>query len=239
MFKVADYIGCPTEGNIDFICKEYPWMRREIFKVFDFWSRYVKIEKSDEVRRKLGLSNKFIAVYGGSVGPAQKLEHLVDLAYACQGENDIIILVLGKGSQFDKIRDLAMTRKVNNMLFLPFLPQNDYLQLLSSCNAGFIVLNEKHATPNFPSKTLSYFNLQIPILASIDYVTDYGEFLEKTGTGLWSYSGNVNTFKKNLLKLYCNPQICENIKKKQLEYFNEHMQPHHAYEAIINHINGK
>lgn len=239
MFKLADFIGCPTKGNIDFISKEYPWVKQDVFRVFNFWSKPIAFEKSDSIKEQLGLKDKFIAIYGGSVGPAQKLEHLVHLAEACKDESNIIFLILGKGSQVEANRIIAEEKGLKNIIFLPFMNQNEYNQLLSSCNAGFIVLNEKHATPNFPSKTLSYFNFQIPILASIDYITDYGRFLDETKTGLWSYSGDVETFKKNLLEIYHNPELCEEIKRNQIEYFRRCMLPEHAYTAIIKHINEK
>lgn len=237
MFKLADYVWCPTQGNVDFICNEYPWMNRNKFLVSSFWANPINIEKTDSIKEKLGLKDKFLAIYGGSAGPAQKLEHLVNLADICKDETGILFLILGKGAQIETIKSIAQEKKLNNILFLPFMEQTEYLQLLSSCNAGFIVLNEDHATPNFPSKTLSYFNMQIPILASIDYVTDYGAFLDRTKTGLWSYSGAVEDFKNNLLKLYHNPELCEEIKNNQLEYFYNNMLPEHAYSAIINHIN--
>lgn len=237
MFKLADYVWCPSQGNVDFICKEYPWMNQNKFVVSNFWAKPIKIEKTDSIKEKLGLKDKFLAIYGGSVGPAQKLEHLVNLADICKDETGIVFLILGKGGQIEAIKSLAQEKKLKNILFLPFMEQTEYLQLLSSCNAGFIVLNEDHATPNFPSKTLSYFNMQIPILASIDYVTNYGAFLDRTKTGLWSYSGAVEDFKNNLLKLYHDSKLCEEIKSNQLEYFYNNMLPEHAYSAIINHIN--
>lgn len=236
LFKLADYIGCPTQGNIDFIHKAYPWIRLEKFHLIDFWSKFINIEKSDKIREKLGLNGKFVAIYGGSIGVAQKLEHLIDLADSCKEKKDIVFLILGRGAQLEKIKQLAEKKNLENIQFISFLPQNDYLQLLSSCNIGFVILNEKMATPNFPSKTLSYFNLQIPILASIDYVTDYGKFLDKTKTGLWSYSGDIESFKKNLLKLYSDSQLCEEFKSNQIKYFKDNMQPHNAYKKIIEHL---
>lgn len=237
LFKLADFIGCPSYGNIDFIKKEYPWLSNTKFKVIDFWSNSMNVKSICNVRKKYGIENKFVAIYGGSVGVAQRIEHLIDLAYSCKDEKEIIFLILGKGTQLENIKNLVKKRELENVMFIPFLPHEDYIKLLSSCDAGFVVLNEKLATPNFPSKTLLYFNLQIPILAAIDYVTDYGKFLEKTGTGLWSYTGDVENIKKNLLKLYTDSNLCARIKENQIRYFNDNMQPKNAYQTIINHIN--
>lgn len=236
MFKSADYIGVPTKGNVKFIRGLYPWINESICAVFPFWQPPMSIIKKN-VKKEFGLENKFVVIYGGSVGPAQKLEHLVDLAENTQEYDDIIFLVLGRGSKMEAIKKMASQKQLKNIVFKDFIPQKDYLQLLSSCDVGLIVLNEKHATPNFPSKTLSYFNLQVPVLAALDYVTDFGDYLEQTGTGLWCYSDDIETFKSQLLRLYNDQALRTSIRDNQKECFYHYMQPNYAYNVIIEQLN--
>ena len=236
LFKNVDFIGVPTPGNMEYLKQQCRWLKDNQFSVFPFWQKPVELHIDNSIRNKYGLGTKFVAIYGGSVGPAQKLEHLVALAYSVRDNEDILFLVLGKGSNLDEIKYMVKEKGLSNVLFLDFLPQSEYLQLLSSCNAGMIILNEKHATPNFPSKACSYFNLMVPILASIDYVTDFGLFLESTNTGLWSYSGDNDTFKSNLLRLYEDNELRETIRNNEIDYFNSNMHPRHAYNAIMEQL---
>lgn len=229
----ADYIGCPTEGNISFIRSEYPWLPVERFNIIRFWQKELQVETSQSVRDKYGLVGKFVAIYGGSVGKAQRIEHIINLAISCKEYEDIVFLILGKGAYLENIKVMVKEERLTNVLFKEFLPQNDYLKLLSSCDVGFIVLNEKHATPNFPSKTLSYFNLKVPVLAAIDKVTDFGAYLDKNEAGLWSIAGDTDAFKKNLLKYYQSPQLREKISENAYKLYKETMQPKNAYDSII------
>lgn len=238
-FKLADYIGVPTKGNVRFARLQYPWLKEELFSVYPFWQRTIDVEKGNGIKAKYGLQDMFVVIYGGNVGPAQRIEHLVDLAEQVQEYEDIVFIILGKGSRLQAIKDMVAERALKNVVFKDFLPQQDYLQFLSACDAGLIMLNEEHATPNFPSKTMSYFDLQIPVLAAIDYVTDFGQFLEETGTGLWSYSGDTETFKRNLLALYQNPEMASSIKERQKAYFEKYMQPEYAYSMIMEQVNKK
>jgi glycosyltransferase involved in cell wall biosynthesis len=238
-FKLADYIGVPTKGNVRFARQLYPWLKEELFSVYPFWQRTMGVEKGSEIKEKYGLAGKFVVMYGGNVGPAQRVENLVSLAEQVQDYKDIVFLILGKGSRLPVIQQMVVEKHLENVVFKDFLPQQDYLQLLAACDAGLIMLNEVHATPNFPSKTMSYFDLQIPVLAAIDRITDFGQFLEETGTGMWSYSGDTETFKKNLLRLYQDSELVASIKENEKEYFKQYMQPEYAYTTIMNQIGTK
>lgn len=237
LFKTADYIGCLSKGYIDYIIKLYPSENISKYFVLNLWGNKLEAKKDNTIRRRLGLEDKFVCIYGGTVGPAQKLEHILDLADSIKSNNDIRFLIVGKGKHIANLKEQSEERSLTNVLFLDFLPQNEYLNLLSSCDAGLIVLNEKHASPNIPSKTLSYFSLGIPVLAAIDHITDYGQLLDTTETGLWCYSGDIASFKKNLLTLYNNPELRKKMAANGIRFFNEYMQPANAYNTIMEAIN--
>lgn len=236
MMKLADYVGCPTDGNIEFIRKEYPWMSLGKFGIVRFWQKEICAERSEALRRELGLEGKFVAIYGGSVGKAQRLEHVIELAEACKDYEDLVFLILGKGAYLPVIEKMVSDKQLNNVMFKQFMPQEQYLQLLASCDAGFIILNEKHATPNFPSKTMSYFNLRVPVLAAIDPVTDYGKYLDENKAGLWSIAGDVESFRANLLKYYNSKDYRKEVKENAYRLYKETMLPVHAYHSIMSQI---
>lgn len=238
-FGLADYIGVPTKGNVRFARMQYPWLKEEMFAIYPFWQRTSGIKRDDGIKAKYGLDGKYVVMYGGNVGPAQSIEHLVELAEKLKDYSDILFLILGKGSRLEAVKKMVSEKELTNVEFKSFLPQEDYLQLLASCDVGLIMLNEVHATPNFPSKTMSYFDLQVPVLAAIDYVTDYGAFLEETGTGLWNYSDDIEKFKANLLHLYNHPEVSDAIRARQRKYFDHYMQPEYTYSVIMNQIKEK
>jgi glycosyltransferase involved in cell wall biosynthesis len=237
-FCLADYIGVPTEGNVRFARMLHPWLREDMFAVYPFWQRTMGVARDVDIKKKYGLDGKFVVMYGGNVGPAQRIEHLVELASCMQDYNDVLFLILGKGPGLDSVKKMVADRKLLNVEFKAFLPQEDYLRLLASCDVGLILLNELHATPNFPSKTMSYFDLQVPVVAAVDYVTDFGLFLKETGTGLWNYSDDIEQFRANLLLIHDHPEVVESIRAKQRQYFDQYMQPEYTYNVIMNQVKG-
>ena len=237
MFKQADYIGIPTKGNISFIKKMYPWISDGKFEVFPFWQKPIELAQTESIKSKLGLDNKFVVIYGGSVGAAQRVDHMIELAETCRDKSDIVFLILGKGAYLDTLKQIVSDKGLENVIFYSFLPQKEYLSLLSSCDVGMIILNEKLGSPNFPSKTMSYMNLKVPILAAVDYVTDYGEYLDENRAGLWAYSDDVQMLKTQLLKYYESNELRKEIINNAYSLYCRTMTPEYAYKIIMKQIN--
>lgn len=238
MIKAADYIGCPSQRNIDFALSFHPWAANKDIHVVNYCLYPVDYSSfSNEFRVKHHLEDKFIAIYGGSINIAQKIENVIDLAESCVGYSDLVICIVGKGSKFEAIKQNALSRKLNNILFLDFMPKTEYMSLLTSCDVGLVSLNEKLQMPNIPSKTLTLFNMKKPIVASIDYSTDYGKFLENAGAGKWSYAGDTETFRDNLLALYKDRKLCRQMGENGYRFFLENMVPEKSYLTIMKHLN--
>lgn len=236
MFKQADYIGVPTKGNVSFIRGYYPWIDEKRFSVFPFWQKPIELKKNDSIRTELGLQDKFIVIYGGSVGAAQRIEHIIELAEACRKVEDIVFLILGRGAYLPVIKQMAEDKGLHNVTFKDFIPQEQYLQLLGACDVGLIVLNEKMATPNFPSKSLSYFNLKVPVLAALDHVTDFGNMMTENKAGLWAYSDDISSLKEKLMEYYYSKELRETTAQNAYNLFMETMTPKYAYSMIIKQI---
>lgn len=234
MFKRADYIGCPTKGNVDFIKKYYNFIKDEQFDFLPFWQNEINVQPNYQLREEFGLKDKFVVIYGGSVGAAQRIEHIIELAEACKDYKDIVFVILGKGAYLDVIKGMVVEKKLENVVFKAFLPQDQYLRFLAACDVGMIILNERMATPNFPSKSLSYLNMRVPILAALDHTTDFGEYLEDNNAGLWGYSDDIPTLKKKLVSYYENKELREKVKENGYQLFKNHLTTQQAYQKIIN-----
>lgn len=238
MMKLANYIGCPTKGNIDFILKEYPNMNKDNFQLLPFWQKPTDNVLPDVSvkERDPKLKDKFIVVYGGSIGAAQRIEHMIELAEVCKNERGIVFLILGKGAYLPVIKQMAEEKKLDNVVFKEFLPQKEYLALLATCDVGMIILHEKMATSNFPSKSLSYFNMKVPILAALDYSTDFGDYLVEHNAGLWAHSDDIPALKDKLMLYYNDRKLLDEIKNNAYKLYIENLQPKHACEKILKFI---
>lgn len=236
MIKLADFIGCPTKGNVSFVKKYYPFVKDDVFDLLPFWMNELIITPNYSLKKQMGLEDKFVVIYGGSVGAAQKVEHIIELADSCKEYENIVFVILGKGPLLAQVKQMVDDKKLSNVIFKEFLPQDQYLSFLAACDVGLIPLNEKTAIPNFPSKALSYLNMRVPILAALDYVTDFGAFLEDNNAGLWAYSDRIEDLRRKLLEYYHRGELRERVKENGYQLFKAKLTTENAYQTIMNKV---
>ncbi|WP_446786761.1 glycosyltransferase family 4 protein [Macellibacteroides fermentans] len=240
MYQTADYIGCMSQGNINYVLEHNPEVNKNKMRLLPNWARVQK--KQDELQSQIPALQKvpgdsFKCIFGGNIGWAQNLEFLIELADEVREYKDIIFIIAGSGVEKKKIQLLAEKKGLNNIVFMGNLTRSEYDSLVQNCNVGLINLDRRFTIPNIPSKTTGYFNAEIPILASIDPNTDYGRILEESGAGLWSVTGDMETYKSNLLYLYHNKDIARGMGRKGKEYLSNNLTTEKAYWQIVEDIN--
>lgn len=237
LYRYSDYIGCMSQGNIDYVIKHNPEVNPKKLSLLPNWQKvYPLAEKNEKVKAKYGLAGKYIAIFGGNIGEPQKIENIVTLANEYRNNNSIVFLIIGSGTRKKYLEQLVIDYGLNNIIIKDQLPRADYQELVCNADVGLISLNEKFTIPNIPSKTLSYFNAKVPILAAIDANTDYGKILELSGSGLWSVTGDIKKYKDNFDRLYNEPVLRTQMGENGYAYLVRHLTPEMAYNTIANTI---
>ncbi len=237
LYKVADAIGCMSQGNIEYVLKHNSQVARHKLHILQNYqilnNQYP--EKDCSIKETYGLKDKFVVVFGGNMGKPQRLENVIELAKKCLEYRDVVFLLLGEGVQKKRIEQLISQNAVTNIVLQSTIPKADYQKLISACDIGLISLHENFTIPNIPSKILDYYNLGIPVLASIDRCTDFGNMLDESGAGLWSLAGDITTFKANFDLLYSDPEKRRAMGESARAYFEKFLTPEIAYETVVKH----
>jgi glycosyltransferase involved in cell wall biosynthesis len=238
LYNISDYIGCMSGGNIKYIL-EHNDIDENKLEILYNWGKVIRNNEvlTIDYKRKYGLENKFIAVFGGNIGLPQELEFLLKLAKECKEKDDVVFLIVGKGAQKQKIVNLVKSKNISNIIIKDYLPRGEYDNLIKQCDIGLINLSRKFTIPNIPSKTIAYFKAGIPILASTDKNTDYKDLLIKRAkAGLWSETGDLKTYKSNFDKLFNDKKLREELGKNGGRFLEENLSVGKAYEIISKHF---
>ena len=185
-----------------------------------------------EARERYGLLNKVVALYGGNIGLPQQLENIIELASTVPDIEDLVFLIIGWGTEKEKIKAMAREKKLKNVIFLDSVTRIEFSNILKMADIGLISLNKDFTIPNYPSKVNAYYKFKIPVLAAVDTNTDFGVDLEKIGSGLWSESGDTESLKANLLRLYESEDLRTEMGLKGYKYMIENLTPQRAYERV-------
>jgi glycosyltransferase involved in cell wall biosynthesis len=241
LYKTADHIGCMSEGNIEYLLAHDPFIKKEKLHILpNFQKLNTSYPGKDlEIKAKYGLENKYIVIFGGNMGKPQQLENVLALAKGCMKYPEVIFLLLGEGVQASRIGEACKLNKIANIKLISTVAKDEYQKLVSISDVGLISLHSCFTIPNIPSKTLDYFNLGIPVLASIDSATDYRRLLDETHTGLWSYAGDTESFLKNFERLYSDSELRRVMGINGRKFFENYLTPGRAYNTITSKTGNK
>ena len=151
----------------------YPSMGEKIH-ILHNWVDLEKVQSKNRVdfRKKWNISNPFIAVFAGVMGPAQYLELLLYLAEQMQDNTDLLFLLVGDGQEKVKLQKMAQEKSLSNVRFEGFVSHEAYPELLSICSIGLVCLSPENNTPVVPGKILGYMAAGLPIAAFLQSSCD-------------------------------------------------------------------
>lgn len=238
LYKISDYIGCMSEGNIDYIVKHNKIDKNKLEILYN-WTKVYKQEDSGgsvSYREKYGLQRKIVAVFGGNIGAAQDLGFLLELVKLYKDRDDIIFLIIGEGTEKERIEKIIIQEKLTNVLLKKHIPSCEFDLLARECDLGLINLDRRFTIPNIPSKTLSYFKAGIPILAAIDKNTDYGKILDMANAGLWSITGDIDSYRANFEKLINDSELRKHMGDSGRRFLEENLTVEKSYDIIASHF---
>lgn len=205
LYKISDTIGCMSPANVDFVLKHNPEIDPNKVEVNPNTIEPINFHYSPDekkaIREKYRVPvDKKVLVYGGNLGKPQGLDFLLETISATQNE-EAYFLIVGDGTEFLRIKEWFNINQPENANLLQRLPKEDYDRLLASCDIGLIFLDKNFLIPNFPSRLLSYLEMNIPVLAATDPNTDIGIIIEENGCGYWALAGDQNNMQQKLQKM--------------------------------------
>jgi len=239
LYSYSDHIGCMSEANIDYVLNHNPEVDKNKMHILRNWSDYKQIIDVDQkdIREKYGYSSDdFIAVFGGNMGKAQGLGFILDIAKEIKNDK-VKFLFVGRGIDKKNLKTRVDNENINNVKIFDYVPKSEYEKLIAACDIGIVSLLNQYTIPNIPSKTVDFFKLGLPIIASIDENTDYGDIIKNQAeAGLYSIHGDKEKYIENLNKIVENQELSKEMSKNAREYYEEYLTTQTAVDTILNEV---
>lgn len=210
-----DTIGCMSEKNIDFLKAHY-WLKpSQRIEILPIWSEPAITKSVDraKVRRQHGLAlEKKIAVFGGTLSLGRGLEDIFKVArLSSEISKNLLFLIVGRGPLENELREL--TKEMGNLCIMHALPRDKYQDLLFACDCGIVATQKDTGVPTFPSKTMDYFRVGLPVVASVESSTDFGEFLELNSAGMSVLAGDHEALHNAITVLCSDTKMADRFAK--------------------------
>lgn len=238
LYNLSDVIGCMSQGNIDYVITNLTEVDPSKLVILPNW-RTIKEENSEikiDFKKKYGLENKIVAIFGGVLGIQQGLDFLLELAEYMKEYDQLRFVLIGNGTEKERIRRICKEKELVNVTVFDRIPSYEYEAALKQCDIGLINLHGDLKVPHIPSKTLSYLEAGIPILAAVSESTDYGSILEEYRCGLCCNYGEIEKYKKNMISLL-DYKIRTNMGNNARKYIINKLQTRDVVNEIIQQLN--
>lgn len=240
LYKISDYIGCMSPANMQYVIDHNPEVKRTKVELcpnsIDIPANQIFPDK-EKIKTELGIpSDAMLFVYGGNLGKPQGVDFLLDVLIANAAKVDRYFLIIGRGTEYEKINNWIESSKATNVKILPFVPKEKYNYIVSSGDVGMVFLDKRFTIPNFPTRIMGYLLHRMPILFATDTATDVGRIVEENGCGFWVESGQLKEFNERIEYFVNNRSEMPVMQEKAFRLLKEKYDVSVTYNAIMSHF---
>jgi len=173
---------------------------------------------------KFGLRDKTVAVFIGAHGKANGLDYVVKAAEFSKNRPDIVYVLIGEGSEKERLKRLAQSDGLENIIFVDSIPKEKLQGILAVCQVGLMILkhNKGGYRPVLPNKIFDYMFAGIPSIVNftgptLDMLTEDSSGVFADGTNPKELADRLIFFADNREKA---EQMGQNARKAALEKYD-------------------
>ena len=240
LYRLSDKIGCMSQANVDYILKNNDEIKSSKVEICpnSIIIEPLKLGESDKIsiRHKYKIPlDATLFLYGGNLGKPQGIEFLISLLKKQVNDTKVFFLIIGSGTEYNKLSNYLLLVKPKNVLLLSQLPKEDYDKIVSVADVGLILLDYRFTIPNYPSRLLGYLNQKKPVLVMSDVNSDIGINAYSRGYGYWCHSDDLEKA-SDLVKDYCNLTMSQLriMGEKGHTYLKKNYSIEVSYNVILN-----
>ncbi|CEQ04530.1 group 1 glycosyl transferase family [[Clostridium] sordellii] len=242
LYNISDYIGCMSQGNVDFLLKHNDFIDKNKVEILPNTVTPLNIgsfkkEEINKIRSKYNVPiNKKVLVYGGNLGKPQGIDFIIDCIKENEKRDNTFFVIVGSGTDYKKISSFIKENSIKNTIIYPYMPKEDYDKLVKACDIGLVFLDKRFTIPNIPSRILTYMEFGMPIIAATDKNTDLNQIIETGKFGLWSESGKLDDFYENVDMLIRDNQSLKQMGMNGRSYLEKNFTSDRACSIIMKHF---
>lgn len=152
------------------------------------------------------LHGKKIAIYTGAHGKANGLDYIVAAAECSKDRPDIAYVMIGEGSEKERLRELAQSKGLTNVVFADVVPKERLPGILAVCHIGLMILKYiGEGRPVTPNKIFDYMFMGMPALVNFEGPT--WDMVREEGCGLFVDPTNPKDLADKVKMLVDDPVV--------------------------------
>jgi glycosyltransferase involved in cell wall biosynthesis len=233
-YRTSDVVTVHSEGNRRVLIEQHP----DLAPKLQLLHNWVDIEHHSvdkrriDFRKKWAITQKYVAVFAGVMGPSQYLELILDIAERMQDRSDLLFLMVGDGKERAKLEQHATAKKLTNVRFEGFISREAYPDLLDSCDIGLVCLSPQNQTPVVPGKILGHMASGLPVAAFLHASSDAHDLISASNCGVSAYSNDLTACVLAMQNLLADAAEFNKIGQRGKVYASQHFSKEICVTAL-------
>jgi glycosyltransferase involved in cell wall biosynthesis len=184
-------------------------------------------------RKELNAESRFLVCYIGTMGMAHGLETLLDAAARLQSERpNVLVLLIGEGSEKERIQSLAQSRGLTNVRFLDQQPREKIPSFISASDLCLVLLKKTDVFKTvIPTKMLEFMSCARPVILGVE--GQARQILEDAGAGLAIEPENADALAAAILQLDHNREQAKTLGQQGRAYILQNFSRGRTAEKYI------
>lgn len=212
LFRHADSVVALTEEMREFLLEHRPELSADRIVTISNWAHEEKTGNKSAARAELGYTDEdFVVAYFGNLGICQDETALIQAMEQLAEHKKIKFLIAGHGSKMPELRRAA--QHLPNVRICDFLTGAAFEQAVAASSCGIVSLERGLSGMCAPSKYYSYLQGGLPVLVVAERNTYLSEEASQRVIGLSCEVGDGVLLAQNILTLYSDPVLCEEMSR--------------------------
>lgn len=234
-YSVADTIGVQTPGNLGYF-KRWKGKGGRTLQVLPNWLGKAGAAPCPIRVADTALSDRKVFVYAGNMGIAQNMDVVLALADRLKHRDDLGFLLVGRGSEVDRLKRDVAARGLTNIDFRDEIDPDEIPDLYAQCHAGIVTLDPRHKSHNIPGKFLTYMQCGLPVLAVLNEGNDLASIIRQSGVGEVSETADLDVLCQQVERLLAVDPAHSDMAARCRRLFKERFAADAVAEKIVRHL---
>lgn len=165
-------------------------------------------------RERLGLADRFAAIYFGAMGLANGLEYVIEAAkiLAGRGREDIVFVLHGDGGKRAELQQMARDYALTNVVFSSLVPDKaEVARIVAGCDLCMTIYRAAKEHTWSPNKMFDALAAGKPVLINVPGWL--GETIENNNCGRSVDPNRPEALAEAVQELRANRKLCEQMGK--------------------------
>jgi glycosyltransferase involved in cell wall biosynthesis len=199
--------------------------------------RVVPMGRSSRFRAQSGLGG-FVILHAGNLGRSQNFDTLLDAARLLQESRpEMTFVFVGDGAQKEHIRQRVAREGMTNVRIYPFVPQEEFSDMLASADVSLVTLEPGAEGLGVPSKFYNILASGRPCVAIVAPDSEVARVLVEADCGVRVNPGEPANLAEVLVRLCDAPQetarMGENARRVLIERYTTQHVTQQFYETFV------